>query len=82
MTEAVTQALAPIEALLAADGYLMTVVDAPDGGFGIKIAATEDACEECLVPKPLMRAMLEDTLRKAGVELLERELPLTYPLDG
>jgi hypothetical protein len=41
---------------------------------GVQILATPEACEDCLVPKPLMRTMLTDAL---GVP--ERSIDLTYP---
>ncbi|MBO0869735.1 MAG: hypothetical protein J2P15_14335 [Micromonosporaceae bacterium] len=60
---------------LAADGYLLDVREA-DGRVAVAISATPDACEDCLVPKPLMADILRDAL---GVDT--DAIDLTYPND-
>lgn len=71
---AVNQAgLATVRATLEADGYGLDVEER-DGRVGVRVVATPSACEDCLVPKPLMRAMIGDAL---GVP--EQAIDLTYP---
>jgi hypothetical protein len=65
--------LQALRSSLAADGYELEV-RAEDGRVGVRISATPQACADCLVPKPLMRAMLRDAL---GVS--EESIDLTYP---
>lgn len=65
--------LATVRSTLEADGYRLEVTE--DGErVGVQIVATPDACEDCLVPKPLMRTMLQDALGVA-----EQSIDLTYP---
>ncbi|MEU6645572.1 hypothetical protein ABZ863_23895 [Saccharomonospora sp. NPDC046836] len=66
-------ALAKLRATLAADDYELAVSES-SGGFQVRITAGPDACEDCLVPKPLLRAILHDAL---GVP--EDDITLTYP---
>lgn len=61
---------------LQADDYRLDV-DVQDAGAAVTIVAGPDACEECLVPKPLMQSMLAPVL---GVE--PARITLTYPTDG
>jgi hypothetical protein len=61
---------------LQADDYRLDV-DVQDAGAAVTIVAGPDACEECLVPKPLMQSMLAPVL---GVE--PASISLTYPTDG
>ena len=68
-----TSGLATVRSTLEADGYRIEVQEA-GGRVGVQILATPQACEDCLVPKPLMRTMLTDAL---GVP--ERSIDLTYP---
>ena len=58
---------------LEADGYLIDVRD-DEGRVRARISATPGACEDCLVPKPLFRAMLHQAL---GVP--EDAIDLSYP---
>ena len=60
---------------LAADGYRMDIAEDGDR-VHITIIATPDACADCLVPKDLMRGMLEQQL---GVPAAR--IDLTYPRD-
>ena len=65
--------LATVRTTLEADGYQIEVKETGDR-VGVQILATPDACEDCLVPKPLMRTMLTDAL---GVP--EQAIDLSYP---
>ncbi|HMG41319.1 MAG TPA: hypothetical protein VK611_08315 [Acidimicrobiales bacterium] len=72
-------ALGTIESMLDADGYGLTV-DQPDpGSVQLTIDARPDACEDCLVPKPLMSSIIQSTLETAGLGGLAIEL--VYPTD-
>ena len=65
--------LATIRASLEADGYLLDVRE--DGErLDAQISAGPDACEDCLVPKDLMKVMLEQAL---GVPA--QSIELRYP---
>ncbi len=62
-----------LRAALETDGYLIDVRDV-DGRVEARISATAGACEDCLVPKPVFRAMLRQAL---GVP--EDAIDLRYP---
>jgi hypothetical protein len=65
--------LQTMRAALEADGYLLHVSE--DGErLEARISAGPGACEDCLVPKPVLRAMLQQAL---GVP--ERAIDLRYP---
>jgi hypothetical protein len=61
---------------LQADDYRLDV-DLQGSAAAVTIVAGPDACEECLVPKPLMQQMLAPVL---GVE--PESIALTYPVDA
>jgi hypothetical protein len=60
---------------LEADGYHMAIEEA-DAKLSVIITAGPDACEDCLVPKDLMRSMLGSELG-VDAELID----ITYPAD-
>jgi hypothetical protein len=60
---------------LEADGYHMAIEEA-DAKLSEIITAGPDACEDCLVPKDLMRSMLSSEL---GIDAAI--IDLTYPVD-
>jgi hypothetical protein len=60
---------------LEADGYHMAIEEA-DSKLSVIITAGPDACEDCLVPKDLMRSMLSSEL---GVDAAVIEI--AYPVD-
>jgi len=68
-------ALADLRGALAADDYQLAVAESADG-VAVRITAGPAACEECLVPKPLMRSVLRDALGVA-----EESITLIYPTD-
>lgn len=69
------QGVQSIRTSLEADGYELEVQE--DGErVGVRVTATPEACEECLVPKELMLTMLEQALEVPGASI-----DLTYPLD-
>ena len=76
--ETVRAALAPLRAGYEADGYELHVDQVESGVARVRIAAGPDACEECLVPKPItlgiLRRSLKDVPDLTGIELI-------YPTD-
>ena len=60
---------------LEADGYHMAIGE-QDARLAVVITAGPDACEDCLVPKDLMRSMLGSEL---GVDVTI--IDITYPAD-
>jgi len=62
-----------LRSALEADGYTLAVRELGDR-LDARIEATADACEDCLVPKPVLRAMLQ---RALGVP--EAAIDLRYP---
>ena len=65
--------IAAMRAALEADGYRLDVRE-EGSRVGARISATPAACADCLVPKPVLRAMLHQAL---GVP--ESEIDLRYP---
>jgi hypothetical protein len=65
--------LATIRTSLEADGYRLDVEERGER-LAASVSATEQACEDCLVPKDLMKAMMEQAL---GVPA--QAIDLTYP---
>jgi hypothetical protein len=70
-----TERTVALRSTLAADGYLMEIAAAEDR-IRVTISATPQACADCLVPKDLMRGILEQAL---GVPA--DTIDLTYPRD-
>jgi hypothetical protein len=68
-----TERIEPLAQSLAADGYELKVA-----GNGPRVAVTvvagPDACEDCLVPKDLMRGILANALGADG-----DSIDITYP---
>jgi hypothetical protein len=64
-----------LSAALEADGYHMAIGEV-DAKLSVVITAGPDACEDCLVPKDLMRSMLGSEL---GVDAAM--IDITYPAD-
>jgi hypothetical protein len=71
----VDDALASFREMMATDGYLLTWSDAGDGKAVVKISATEGACEDCLVPLPVMTNIMAKALGPTDYELDHVELP-------
>jgi DNA-binding transcriptional LysR family regulator len=67
--------LEQLKQTLQADDYRLDVA-VHDGSADVAIVAGPDACEECLVPKPLMQSMLAPVL---GVQ--PDSIRLVYPTD-
>jgi hypothetical protein len=68
--------LEQLKQTLQADDYRLDV-DVHGDSADVAIVAGPNACEECLVPKPLMQSMLAPVL---GVQ--PESIRLVYPTDG
>jgi hypothetical protein len=64
-----------LSSALEADGYHLAIEEM-DSKLSVVITAGPDACEDCLVPKDLMRGMLSSEL---GVD--SSIIDITYPVD-
>ena len=69
-------ALTGLRSTLEADDYRMAVSESGDG-VEVTITAGPQACEDCLVPKPIMRNILH-----AALGVPEDAIVLTYPADA
>ncbi|GAA0899176.1 hypothetical protein [Pseudonocardia zijingensis] len=69
-------ALSGLRSTLEADDYRMAVSES-GSSIEVTITAGPDACEECLVPKPLMRNILH-----AALGVPEDDITLVYPADA
>jgi hypothetical protein len=68
-------ALSGLRSTLAADDYRMAVAEAGDT-VEVTIIAGPAACDDCLVPKPIMRNILH-----AALGVPEDAIVLVYPAD-
>jgi hypothetical protein len=60
---------------LEADGYHMAI-EGDEARVSVVITASPEACEDCLVPKDLMRGILSQALEVPG-----DTIDITYPRD-
>ncbi|MBO0772390.1 MAG: hypothetical protein J2P35_13110 [Actinobacteria bacterium] len=68
-------ALSKIRDTLAADGYQLGWSVEDGGRVVIRITAGEDACADCLVPLPVMEAIMSDALAPTPYTLGRIEPP-------
>lgn len=74
--EAIKTQLEPIRQALQADGYDLEVEELGAGQLQLSVTAGPDACEECLIPKEMMKGMIAASLgARDGV----KEIKLRYP---
>ena len=77
-TAAVDAALQKFRDVLAADGYQLDwSVSHPDR-VTIRIVAGPEACADCLVPLPVMEAIMTDALAPTPYALDHIELPAAH----
>lgn len=76
--QAVENVLSGLREGYQADGYDLDVENISDGVAKIRISAGPDACEECLVPKPIAVNMIKTTLD--GLPEI-KAVELIYPTD-
>jgi hypothetical protein len=75
----VERLLTPISTALEADGYRLSAT-ASGEALRIDVAATPEACAECLVPKSMMETMVRKALSaQPGAESVPIEIG--YPTD-
>lgn len=72
---AVDEALQQFRVMLASDGYLLSWSEAGDEKVVVEIAAGEDACADCLVPLPVMEAIMSKALEPTPYTLDHVILP-------
>lgn len=75
MTAELTEAVNALRRMIGEDDYTLhtTVID--ESSIDIAVSARDAACEECLVPKEIMRDIADDYLSSTGYRLRT----LTYP---
>jgi hypothetical protein len=66
---------AALASTLEADGYHMAI-DGDESRVCVVITASPEACEDCLVPKDLMRGILSQALGVSG-----ETIDISYPRD-
>ena len=71
----VDTALKEFRDLLGADGYLLRWEPGDDERIIVTIDATDDACVECLVPLPVMKAIMAAALEPTAFDLDHVVLP-------
>jgi len=71
----VDQALEQFRTMLAADGYQLGWTESEPGKLTVNIEAGADACADCLVPQPVMEAMMSQALAETPYELDKVVLP-------
>lgn len=74
----VRQELTPFVNALEADGYHLGVESIADRVLAVRVEASAEACEECLVPKGIMAAILKDAL--SGAVVID-SVRITYPAE-
>lgn len=66
MTVNPAEALGPLTQALQADGYELAIEMLDTNNVRLDVRATENVCEECLVPKELFVSMAEKRLSDAS----------------
>lgn len=74
----ITEALAEMAELLAADGYDL-VVEQDAGRIAIAVVAGPESCAECLVPLPVFRGIVLHHLAEAGYPIDHDGIDVRYP---
>lgn len=77
--EAVRRATAGSREGLLASGFELDCSDSA-GALRFTIRALPDACDECLVPKPVFTAILQQELNEAGLTV--GGIELIYPVEA
>jgi hypothetical protein len=68
-------AFADIAEMLRSDGFIADWSVASEGEVSFVVGAGDAACAECLVPKPVLGAMLSSALEGSGYRLVDVRLP-------
>lgn len=72
---AVDAALKQFTDMMAADGYLLSWTPTDGDRIVVRIDATPEACADCLVPQPVMEAIMASALEPTPYTLDHVELP-------
>ncbi len=72
----IDDALGDLREGMLVDGYALEIRSLDAEVLGIEIAARENACADCLVPKPLMQTMIEAAI---PADIAIRRIDLVYP---
>jgi len=78
LRETVEEALRALRLGMEADGYLLQVQELNGDQLTIRIEATANACKECLVPKEVMRGIIQTSL---PAPLGINNVSLVYPAE-
>ena len=70
-----TDALQQLRDVLTGDGYDLDWALNERNQVSVKVVAGPDACADCLVPQPIMAAILIDALSSTPYQLQSIELP-------
>ncbi len=74
-TGEVDGALKELREMLASDGYLVSWEESAPSTVAIRIEAGADACADCLVPQPVLEAILGQALAATPYSLGSVEMP-------
>jgi hypothetical protein len=70
--------LSELRSMLSNDGFGLEAIGKSPAGVDLQVTViSDDACADCLVPKPLMRDLITARLAQFDLQLGE----LTYPVD-
>ncbi|NEE00449.1 hypothetical protein [Phytoactinopolyspora halotolerans] len=72
---AVDAALQQFRDMLANDGYLLTWSKSGEDQVVVQVEAGPDACADCLVPQPVMEAIMSEALEATPYRLDHVVLP-------
>ena len=75
-THSMEEALADINSFLARDGFTSDWETDESGAVTFHVGAGEAECPECLVPKAVLEAMLNDALEGTGHPLAAVQVPV------
>jgi hypothetical protein len=74
----IESALQGLRDVLNADGYQLAWTLEGDDQLVVQVLAGPDACADCLVPAPVMEAILSDSLDSTRYSVARVELPATH----
>lgn len=75
MTAGLNKAVGALRRMIGERDYSLDVTAVDESSVDIAVSARDAACEECLVPKEMMRSIADDCLSGTGYHLRT----LTYP---
>jgi hypothetical protein len=75
---AIDAALADFRTMMRADGYVLGWEPSGPEAIVVKIDATEGACADCLVPPPVMQAIMASALESTAVTVERVILPAEH----